>query len=527
MASGIYRHPRDPILTKRENKKMNDMQGYDAIVAVSQNNINANFKFLFGKDNGIRKRINLQIESEEATLVGEIRAPQVRLRLDESPRKVLFIIDIKTGVLTYYTGRGPRAKQQTMPISNWKIALVVNLRLDDLDQRLVPIPSEVKAKLKNLAAGAFSIRQLFMDLQTADIATWDPRESTIPDSLKTDGEALPIVQLMINKYLAQLRQNGHHILGYAVTVENPNLAYNWAPTIAPTDLNFYVNSYKPQNGNANDAGLDTLCYLLMTGNREMPSATPSWFGNWVQNTQEFGKASINKTNFFDQFLLPHLAKTTNICTKIDRYENSWNVRIASTVGGKEYKPTPDGGYYEDPHVKKFGNENTDNEWSAIHSSKVSAAAGGNTIEIKGSSEMFYYTERWIGIKYHALSSMVKLGTHLDWSTVVTLRSVQRGELEVDVAQLKVEERVLDEDNFGARIDKTFVAGLEEQCKTMVREVTAIVQHAVDPSTLQERITEQLRGLNTFVFPGGGDFKMTNPRFNEHRDLIVDLMWETG
>lgn len=505
---------------------INDMQGYDGIVAVTQNNINANFFNIFEEENGIRKRISLRTEDED-TLEGEIKPPVVRLRVKDSPRKVVFIIEIVNGVLTYWTGRGPSAKQATMEISDCKIGFVVNLGLHNLGNTVIGIPEEVKKKIKNLGAGAFSVRQLFMDLQTADIASWDIAESSIPDSLKQDYKALNRLKTMLEDYLAQLRKKGHHILGYAVTVENMNASQFRAPTIAPTDLNFYVNSYVPPAGKVDDGGLDTLCYLLMTENRPMPSATPSSFGNWAQNQDEYGKVAINKTNFFDRFLLPQLAKTTNICTQIDRYTNSWNVRIESSVGGKEYKPTPDGGYYEDPHVNKYGNENTDNEWSAIHSSKVSAAAGGNTIEIKGSSEMFFSTQRWLGIKYHAASSYVKLGIHLDWSTVVTLRSVQRGELEVDVAPLKVEERELDESNFGARIDRTFVAGLEGQCKSQVRELTSIVKNAVDTSTLQQRIKYMLNNMNSFVFPGGGDFKMTNPRFNEHRDLIVDLTWETG
>jgi hypothetical protein len=496
-----------------------DMQGYDAVVAVTENNINKNFKDIFGDEDGIRRNINLEIKkSMSATLVGVIRPPRVRLRVDGDPRKVLFIIDIKRAGFTYWDHHFENVARNYNDVSG-TIGLVANLRLDDLDTRVHPVPKEVRDRIKD---PNFSVRQLFMDFQTADIATWDPKESSIMNSMNNLGQE--VFPMVINDYLGQLRESGHLILGYAVTTKNPNTTHFRAPSISPTDLNFYVNSYKPPTGAKYEHGLDTLCYLMMTEKRQMPSETPSWFGNWAQDLGEYGKAGISKANFFDRFLLPHLAGTANIHTTIvDR--GNWTVTIDSGAGGKDYNPTADGGEYKGPTELVFRNENTDMTWSAVHTSKVSAAAGGSKIEIKGSSEIYMKSERWIGIKYHAISASLKLGMHVEWSTTISLTSVERGELEVTVSPLKVEERVLDEAGWGAALERNFSPNFAQQCAHLLRELSGIAKRAVDVPRLQRGITEALNGMNSFIFPGGGDFKMFNPRFNEHRDLIVDLQWE--
>jgi len=497
---------------------MNGMQGYDAVVAVTENNINGNFFNIFEEENGIRKHINLEItKSVPATLVGEIRPPRVRLRVDGDHRKVLFIIDIKNSLLTRYRYRNTWPPLSQDNISG-TIGLVANLRLDDLGTRAHPVPKEVQDRLKD---PNFSVRQLFMDFQTADITTWDPRESTIMDSLKGNDAARDLLPAMINDYLGQLRESGHLILGYAVTTKNPNTTHFRTPSIPPTDLNFYVNTYKPQTGAKDEHGLDTLCYLMMTEKRQMPSETPSWFGNWVNNSKEYGKVAISKESFFNRFLLPHLAGAANIHTTIVD-KGDWQVTIDSRVGGN-YTPTADGGEYESPPAERlFQNENSDLTWKALHTSKVSAAAGGSKIELTGSSQIFMRHQRWYGVKHHAIDKVEALGVLLEWSTTISLTSVERGELEVDVSPLIVQERMMGKTGWiGIESD-----GLPPEFNDILLNLSRKVKEAFAVPALQSGIEEAINGMNSFVFPGGADFKLFHPRFNEHRDLILDLQWES-
>ena len=503
----------------------NDMQGYDAIVAVTENNINGNFKFLFGKEDGIRPTIDVELPGGNgARLEGTIQPPKVRLRVEDSPRQVVFIITIQTGSATYWIGMGPSATKATMNISDWTIGFRVNLRLDDLDTRMVEVPKPVQARIKNLGEGMFSVRQLFMDFQTADIASWDKSETKIPDSLTKDTSAYNYFTLMMNTYLDELHKSGQLILGYAVQVKNPNLTHPHAPSIPPTDLNFWVNPYRPEdevNPQAAVAGLDTLCYLMMTEQRAMPSSTPAWFGNWVHNRDEYGTVAINKTNFFDRFLLPQLASTALLVTTIDKVglPDQWGVQMDTKAGGT-YTPTPDGGEYNKEERVTYRNGSTDVEWYALHTSKISAGAAGSTIQLQGSSEIYQRTVNWAW-------EVLKLGMHLEWSTSINLLGVVQGELQVQVTQLNVVEKLLDESGWFTALDRVTSPAFSVACLEMLGTLRGLVEQAVDPATLQQRITEKLTCVNAFVFPGGGDFRMFNPRFNEHRDLVVDLRWEQG
>lgn len=89
----------------------------------------------------------------------------------------------------------------------------------------------------------FSIRQLFMDFQNANLANWDTSSTTVPPlaqvvdldnngnpipgttqvvNISTDPSSNSYFVLYMNEYMKQTQQNGHHILGYTIAVNNPN-----------------------------------------------------------------------------------------------------------------------------------------------------------------------------------------------------------------------------------------------------------------------------------------------------------------
>ncbi len=505
-----------------------DLQGYDTIVAVTQNNINGNFKFLFGREDGIKPTIDLQVKGAGASLQGTIRPPSVLLRHASDPHKVVFRMDIVKGTLNYWQGFGPEAQKRQQPISQWTIGLVVNLSMADAEAR--HLPDAVLKQVKNLGDGALSVRQLFMDLQTADIASWDPATTVLPAELRDDADANASFALLMQKYLSQLRDDGHHILGYAIRVANPNAMVAVPPSFPPTDLDFIVNRYTPPVGVPDDPGLDTLCYLMMTEHRPRPTRLPDSFGNWAGSRDEFGCIAQSRRTFVDGFLLPHLALSVNLSTQLNKVSDQ-AISVSTTRGAQFTGVTPLGGIYEQTQKLKLeypeGAGNTDVTWTAQHNTWVEVRARGNTIGIAGRSQLRMDLVHWWGIRDRAAHTPISVGVELNWRIEVQLAGVVGGALEVRVGPLQITSKDTRELDWLGELTQALAPGFKDSVDQNLNQVVNIVNRAVDPQELQRRISDALNATQAFVFPGGRDFRLFAPRFTDRGDLLANLRWELG
>lgn len=190
-------------------------------------------------------------------------------------------------------------------VDPWVFQFRVNLDLsaDGTGSVFSTLPTEVQNKVKNLNPdSAFSVQQLFLDLNTAQL-TSEPVISGVEDS---SWAYHYLTVIFIQNYYRTLQAgsvsasnpNGNFLLGYTIQPVVPN---ENTPSIIPTDLNIMISpNYGPDNKPSKDFGKYTLNYLVMSkGNRMPPSLAFDW--NWVEDTRYNGVMSIKK-NIFTEFL---------------------------------------------------------------------------------------------------------------------------------------------------------------------------------------------------------------------------------
>jgi hypothetical protein len=124
---------------------------------------------------------------------------------------------------------GPRGSSKWInvaqpPHAPWYFVSQVQLNEDVIDPHS-PVPPAVQRKIQELinsvGPGAFSIKKLFLDLDTAMLLA-------APTIVGISSKDWPVWALLssvfLDAYIGQLRQTGHPVLGYACTVDEPKPA---------------------------------------------------------------------------------------------------------------------------------------------------------------------------------------------------------------------------------------------------------------------------------------------------------------
>jgi len=548
-----------PIQPSTKGRLDTKMHGYDMIVAVTQNNINAHFKLLYGREGGIKTTFEIK-NKRLGELEATIGPPTVRLNAGSDPRKVVFTLNLKKGKLRYYADDQTDTLSE-LKISNWDIGIISDLRLEDLDEKR--LPPEVMQTLKRRLPGGqidpsmFSFRQLLMHFQNVlkldsyvtrfptEVA--DPKD---PSKLKDPVQAGSF-NLLMQQHIETLKKNGQNILGYAISTKNPNVVEPQAPTFPPTDVTYTTNlylpdgNYKPDRGSY-DPGLDTLCYLLMTNNRQFPPelarSVPPWFGNWVNAKDQYGSIAIAKRVFVDEFLLKALAKATTIKGSALPFSNKeakpfgalkFGLSSQSDVGKGEYVADSSSlNVYHYSHTYDHPEEQFDGPGYAVdvrlkmtNSAKVVIEPRGKKIDVSGSFVMRLDFTHWHGYRNASAPTKFWRQTTLPWSLPLELRGVKDGGLKIDVSTPSIGPAKPEEGGdwlaeLAREIGNAFKVPMDNCNAVMTRDLTRAIQNA----RLDDRAHEVLNSCGAFVFPGGDEFLMYDPVFNEELDLLAYIKY---
>ena len=108
---------------------MSPLQGFDQIVAVSQDQINASLDARFSLD---PQSLNFTARTESGdTMSGAMSPPTVKLFIESEPFKCRFSLHFISGSFTYYTVRVVNGKAEVVThecaIDKWTLAFTVNL----------------------------------------------------------------------------------------------------------------------------------------------------------------------------------------------------------------------------------------------------------------------------------------------------------------------------------------------------------------------------------------------------------------
>ena len=495
------------------------MQGYDTIVALTQNNLNAHFAFLCGVPDGISTRLELVFERDDVKLTAEMAPPTVQLvAQDVDNRSAIFLLHLREGMFEYWVGRGANEKKFKMPFKSWQIAFKVGF--DSQAATDMALPDDVRKQLNNLGKGMFSIRQLFMDFQNANLAEWYmPATQTPGLEDDPDGDASDQFFLFMKKYLHQVQDAGHHILGYGVTVENPNQVQPESPSFPPTALELVTSAHQPGADKSN--GLDTLCFLMMTQNRAWPNQRYPAAQTWVDAPDCFGTMAISKAQLFDQFLVPRLAKSLPLKTTLST--NDKGATLTTTHGGSFSVSGGKTTYsYKDDETHKVKGTfispgDKYHHWYVGHSCDIELPASGDTIQITGSSYVEYDLQ-WTALYKSEIWNKSTIG----WTATIAFTAGKDGKLKV-AASAKVEKaKKTTGGDTGGDIAKFFN---KESVDSQSDSVRSALTSILDWAAFATWVKNGLNGQNRFVFPGGQQFFFKNPQFNKEGDLLVELTYK--
>lgn len=496
------------------------LNGFDTVVAITQQAINAHFKNLW-RIGAIHKDLSIELNPKRK-LQGHMEAPRVRVGTGDT-KYITFILPITSGSFSFLNAE---EEPETLEIKDWKLAFKVKVDYRTVS-REEQVPQEVWDRVKNLGDGMFSMRQLFMDFQTANFAELDLSESVVPRSVIDSG----YLAMYMRRYFTQVTKEGHNILGYAVQVHNPNQVAPESPSFPPTDLTFATHRHE-DGTRTPDADYDALMYLLMTRNRPMPlNVVPrgQLFEPTAQDKQS-GTMIIARSVFIDDYLIPRLARITALRSTLTKTgDRSCSFNVFNGDGQYEFKD----GVWRHTDEQSVVSETfellgalfpSNLTWRLNHSAQVSIEAGTNRVVLSGSTSFHHQIHCWAGIRgdNNALQEIVWQQATSTWSMVLTLTSVSSTPGNNDGGALNVEttfdlKHTYDEGgNILGQLELKLNPGFKEQGKRLHETI----KHLMEGRQLGEVVKRDLQNTNRFVFPGGHTYSFKDPVFTSNRDLLV-------
>jgi hypothetical protein len=253
--------------------------GFDMVWGVTENTVNSQLEWLF--DSGaVSDHVQFGDINNDGVSIEPLLKPAVVSFNTGTAKRARMTLTFTSGTAAYWEGFGPAARQKTVDIKGWKIALVVNLSLSALAAELRNAQSqpgmstETHAILQNFRDSMFSINSIFLDLQNADLVDFDAiSSSTFPDTDPNNPD--PRAPLLRQQFADGIRAwitshkggNNPYVLGYAVL---KNGVSETDSVLRATGATFSTQGYKYAAGAAHSAisdGLSTLNFLLVCDNR--------------------------------------------------------------------------------------------------------------------------------------------------------------------------------------------------------------------------------------------------------------------
>ncbi|MEV6908510.1 hypothetical protein [Amycolatopsis sp. NPDC051071] len=268
------------------------MSGLHMVWAVTEQTINDQLKLLV--NNGvIERKITVgDLDKDDICLTGGIGIPTVELTNPMGPKTARLKVPIVTGTAKYLERRGRTLVSKDVSADGWCLVLRTVLNLSDKKAKVEELgkdlPESVSKILEKFTSSDFSIQQIFLDLQNANLTSFDPDAS---DLGTLDPGLAALIGKGLVKYFAASRTPGRnpYVLGYIAQAP-----HNDPSKLQPTNADFSLTRYRTSGG-----GLDvrhdrnTLNFLLMTGGQKVPVDA----GNFTRNLVASGGAGTGYVAF--------------------------------------------------------------------------------------------------------------------------------------------------------------------------------------------------------------------------------------
>lgn len=468
----------------------NKLNGLHMVVAVTQDSVNYQFSLLHEQDI-IRKKLDIVLTDDIIALHADLGSATVIFGLKDDPRSVLFILTIPKGIFTYWKGFGPDAKKTIVDFANWSYAFHVSLDMQELSKEKLAagkaVPKVVKDHLDTFGNANFTIQQLFMDFQNANLADWDVDHSSMvfPDGAKIDDSQLAQFQKLLGNHFKSLKDTDNpFILGYTI-----NARATGAPSaLDPTSSTFSTVKDPSRPGNS------TLNFLLMTGNQALPANPGLFEHNWVIPADVDGVMVIAHTLFWEGWILPSLGAGNTITAG---GPGSWTIKF-NDPGVPAPKTANDG----TPYTEKQSEDRETQVALTSEPGKLRLALSGTLVRGDEFDWKKYGSWAWYYMYGRA-----------QWNAKTTLSPGANGQL----ALSKDSPASINADAWVKSGGiSTLIELNEDQFKAHVAELAKTTIERMQIKALDQRL----------VLPAGGVFFFKNIRVDDAGDVQFDVSFKS-
>lgn len=298
-----------------------DLNGFDMVWGVTENTVNSQLQWMF-QTGGLSNHVQFGDLNSDAMSIDGLIAPAVVSFNTGTAKRARMFVTFQSGTANYWEGFGAAAQQKSADIKGWKVALMVNLNLGALADSIrnstgqPGMSPETLAILQNFRDSMFSINNIFLDLQNADLVDFDATSSSVFPSADPAKRSLLAQQFAdgIRAWITDHKGgNNPYILGYAVMKKGVDPA---DPVIRATGATFSTQAYKYPAGVARTPildGMGTLNFLLVCDNRDIAAnaqlsgeAAGIFNSNLVTTNDVDGSLIISHSIFVNKYIVPFI-----------------------------------------------------------------------------------------------------------------------------------------------------------------------------------------------------------------------------
>ena len=521
------------------DKAATKMQGVHTLVAMPQWYINFNLDDLLqhGRTTGgasLRDVTLCMAPGSNAWLRGAVSKLATTVCVPGNPTKVIFLVTFADGTMEYQAG-GTKA---SCDIAGLRFGITVDLGTATVQAGdYAQLPDDVRQRIGALKPGAFTVEQLLMDLQAAQAAHYDPAATVFPAGMPS--AAIGQFPGYMTQYLGNVAAAGGQVLGYAVQVpaDSEPIA-----TFPPTALASATNQYRAGTPDAPvfDPDVDTVSYLMMTGDKPFPPQFTPWWGNFVapsdgKDDTWYGTIAVARELFLEKFLLPRLGPL--VCGYWNLSDTTDGLAVKYQPVAAAFSPTTLGGHWLVPEQRSRSHRtntwsNDDVDYTFSWGGVLNLVPGTNKIVISHLACPSLTYTHWYGIEGHAASYTYFIGFSIMATITITVVGVIDGKLQTQVAftidglQPAAASGEPDRWHLGNQEgDPAVWKHIGDTKDDVVSDLLKAAGDAVRPVGLEKAIEDNLN-LTPFVFPGGSQLNMINPVFNDEGDLLLGLSYKS-
>lgn len=304
----------------------------DNLVLISYEDLKAKAADPFGVPDGADPATNpdlVKLQSDAVNFAGAFKAriglppmndladipPVLTLQAGDNAAVIFNLLCAEFEVASLvYKGRHPTWLHQKQPKGTpWYFQSSVSLASSPIDLESKNHPPAVQQRIEQLntevGAGAFGVQQLFLEL---DSVLKNPTIPNIPPTLALHDV---IVEVFVDAYIKQMKQDGKPILGYTATVNRPdNSTLRLGAISRECSMLLDPNGKPIANPTPTDRMATTLNYLGTV--RTTPPTPRAFPWNWVESGEldEFaGVQSVPRTTLVNLLVSLVAGEVANLC----------------------------------------------------------------------------------------------------------------------------------------------------------------------------------------------------------------------